>query len=61
MYFFNFEKLEAWKKSKSMMECFNQVLIAGELNFINNDDIELIRKETNIISYMLIKLRDSIK
>jgi four helix bundle protein len=45
----------------SMMECFNQIIIAGNLSYITEKEVDSIRKDTNIISYMLIRLRDSVK
>jgi len=43
----------------SLMENFNQLIISYDLGYINKDDYEFFRKETNIISYMSNMLRKS--
>ncbi|MBN1388361.1 MAG: four helix bundle protein [Bacteroidales bacterium] len=44
----------------SIMENINQILISEDLEYITTNDIQLFRKEVNIISYMLNNLRLSV-
>ena len=44
----------------SIMENFNQILISVDLGYIDASKCEFFRKETNIISYMLNKLREAV-
>jgi four helix bundle protein len=43
----------------SLMECMNQVRIAGDLDYLEENNIGEIREQVQMISYMLVKLRES--
>ncbi|MFO7852401.1 MAG: four helix bundle protein [Bacteroidota bacterium] len=44
----------------SIMENINQILIGEDLEYVTASDVQLLRKEVNIISYMLNNLRRSV-
>ena len=43
----------------SLMESMNQIIIANDLEYINGKTTIEIRKEIELVSYMLLRLRDS--
>ena len=43
----------------SLMECFNQLLISQDLEYINMNDSDALRKGVNILSFMPYILRGS--
>lgn len=44
----------------SLMECFNQLIIANDLNYLQNDSLLEYRKEVECIANKLNKLRKTI-
>lgn len=44
----------------SLMENVNQFLISEDLDYITENDVQVLRKDVNIISYMLNNLRLSV-
>ena len=43
----------------SLMETMNQLIISYDLEYLEKEKLDIFRKDIEIISFMLIKLRDS--
>ncbi len=43
----------------SLMECMNQIIISNDLDYLEDELLSDLRKDIEMSSYMLIKLRDS--